>query len=138
MNGRLQIRIAAEAAAALVTHALAAAPDECCGVLLGREGEILEAVPAGNIADEPRSRFLIDPKAHIDARRTARARGLEVVGFYHSHPSSPATPSARDVAEFTYPGSLYAIVSLASEPADIGLFRLDEGNFRRMSFVTVG
>jgi proteasome lid subunit RPN8/RPN11 len=134
----LQIRIAAEAAAALVMHARAAAPDECCGVLLGRDEEILQAVRAGNIADEPRSRFLLDPKDHIAARRAARAGGLEVIGFYHSHPASAAIPSARDVAEFTYPGSLYAIVSLASEPADIQLFRLDEGNFRRMSFVTVG
>jgi proteasome lid subunit RPN8/RPN11 len=122
----------------IVAHAREAAPDECCGLLLGREDEIFEAVRAGNIADEPRSRFLIDPKDHIAARRAARASGLEVVGFYHSHPGSPATPSARDVAEFTYPGSLYAIVSLASEPAEIQLFRVDEGNFRRMSFVTVG
>jgi desampylase len=132
------VKARTDALDALVDHARASAPDECCGLLLGREDEILEAVRARNIADEPRSRFLIDPRDHIDARRAARAGGLEVVGFYHSHPGSPATPSARDVAEFTYPGSLYAIVSLASEPAEIQLFRLDEGNFRRLSFVTVG
>jgi desampylase len=120
-----------------VAHAREAAPDECCGLLLGRDDQIVEAARARNIAAEPRSRFLIDPRDHIDIRRTARGRGLDVIGFYHSHPGSPATPSARDVAEFTYPGSLYAIVSLASEPAEIQLFRLDEGNFHPVSFVTV-
>jgi len=121
-----------------VAHAREAAPDECCGLLLGRDDEIVEAARARNLAAEPRSRFLIDPRDHIDIRRAARGRGLDVIGFYHSHPRSPATPSARDVAEFTYPGYLYAIVSLASQPAQIQLFRLDEGNFRPMSFVTVG
>jgi desampylase len=120
-----------------VAHAREAAPDECCGLLLGRDDEIVEAARARNIAAEPRSRFLIDPRDHIDIRRAARGRGLEVIGFYHSHPGSAATPSARDVAEFTYPGYLYAIVSLAAQPAEIQLFRLDEGNFRPMSFVTV-
>jgi proteasome lid subunit RPN8/RPN11 len=123
---------------ALVDHARASAPNECCGLLLGRADEIVEAVRARNIADEPHSRFLIDPRDHIGARRAARAGGLELVGFYHSHPRSPATPSARDVAEFTYPGYLYAIVSLASEPAEVQLFRPGGGNFRRLSFVTVG
>jgi proteasome lid subunit RPN8/RPN11 len=126
-----------DAAAALVDHARAAAPDECCGLLLGRGDDIVAALPARNIADDAARRFLIDPADHFAARRAARERGLEVVGFYHSHPHSPAEPSARDVAEFTYPGYFYAIVSLASEPAEIQLFRWDAGNFHRMSFVTV-
>ena len=94
-------------------------------------------MPARNIAEEPTRRFLIDPADHFVARRAAREGGLEVVGFYHSHLHSPAEPSARDVAEFTYPGYLYAIVSLASEPAQIQLFKWDEGNFRRLPLVTV-
>ena len=125
------------AADAIEVHARAAAPDECCGLLLGRGGDIVEAVRTRNIAAEPRSRFLIDPKDHIDGRRMARARGLDVVGFYHSHPSSPPEPSARDIVELTYPGHLYIIVSLVPEP-EIRLFRFDDGNFRRVPFVTVG
>jgi proteasome lid subunit RPN8/RPN11 len=122
---------------ALVAHAGETAPAECCGLFLGRGEEIVEAVRARNLADEPATRFLIDPADHFAARRTARGRGLEVVGFYHSHPSSPAEPSARDRAEFTYAGHLYAIVSLRVEPAEIRLFRFDAGNFHRVSFVTV-
>lgn len=120
-----------------VAHAREAAPDECCGILLGRGDDIVEAFRARNIADDPATRFLIDPADHFAALRAARARGLEVVGFYHSHPASPAEPSARDVAEFAYPGHLYLIVSLQSEPADVGLFRFDAGDFQRVSFVTV-
>jgi proteasome lid subunit RPN8/RPN11 len=122
---------------AIVAGAREAAPAESCGLLLGLGDEILEALPARNIADQPASRFLIDPHDHIRGRREARARGLDVIGFYHSHPGSSPEPSARDLDEFTYPGHLYAIVSLRGEPAEVSLFRFEAGNFRRVSFVTV-
>ena len=122
---------------ALVDHARASAPQECCGLLLGRGDEVVEAFRTRNVADERRSRFLIDPADHFAGLRAARARGLEVVGFYHSHPASPPEPSARDIAEFSYPGHLYAIVSLLAEPAALGLFRFDRGHFQRVAFVTV-
>jgi proteasome lid subunit RPN8/RPN11 len=98
----------------------------------------VEAVRARNVADDPATRFLIDPADHVAGVRLARARGLDVIGFYHSHPVSPPAPSARDVAEFTYPGHLYAIVSLLAEPPQLGLFRFVDGNFQSVSFVTVG
>ncbi len=122
----------------IAAHAREAAPDECCGVLLGHGDEIVDAVRARNIAHDPATRFRIDPADHFAARRHARERGLEVVGFYHSHPSSPPQPSARDAAEFFYPGHLYAIVSLRREPAEVGLFRFIDGNFQPVSLVTVG
>ncbi len=121
----------------VIAHARKAAPAECCGLLLGRGEAVVEAVRARNIADSP-ARFLMDPRDHIDARRDARGRGLDVLGFYHSHPRSPAIPSATDLAEATYPNHLYAIVSLAADPADVRLFRLDEGSFLPIRFVTVG
>jgi len=121
----------------MVRHARACAPDEGCGLLLGRDGEIVEAVRARNVAGDPATRFLIDPGDHFAAIRTARARGLAVVGFYHSHPRSAAEPSPRDVAEFDYPDHLYVIVGLRTEPPDIRLFRFVSGNFQPMSLVTV-
>jgi proteasome lid subunit RPN8/RPN11 len=122
---------------AIVADAREAVPADCCGLLLGREDEIVEARPARNIADQRASRFLIDPHDHIEGRREARTRGLEVVGFYHSHPRSSSEPSPRDLDEFSYPGHLYAIVSLHGEPAEVSLFRFEAGNFQRVSFVTV-
>jgi proteasome lid subunit RPN8/RPN11 len=93
-------------------------------------------VRARNIADDPATRFLIDPADHFAALRTARSRGLEVVGVYHSHPASPPEPSPRDLDEFSESGQLYAIVSLRAEPAEIRLFRFDAGTFQRVSFAT--
>jgi len=132
----MALRIAERALRAIIEHARDAAPSECCGLLLGGGDEIVEAVRARNIAAEP-TRFLIDPKDHIDARRDARRRGLEVVGFYHSHPHTRADPSETDRALAAYPDHLYLIVSLVSDPPEISLVRLEDGNFRALSFVRV-
>ena len=120
----------------IVAHARETAPAECCGLLLGRGDEIVEAVRTRNIADQP-ARFLIDPKDHIDGRRDARRRGLAVVGFYHSHPHSPAEPSDADRAEANYADHVYLIVSLASNPPAMSVFTFERGNFRPLPFVTV-
>ena len=132
------MRVGRAALEAIVAHARDAAPAECCGLLLGHAAEITEAVRTRNVAIQERSRFVIDPKDHIDGRRDARLRGLEVLGFYHSHPSSPPSPSETDRAEANYPGHLYLIVSLAAAVPDVAMFRLDQGNFHQLSFVTVG
>jgi proteasome lid subunit RPN8/RPN11 len=131
-------RISRCALDAMVAHAREAKPAECCGVLLGADGAVVEAVRARNIADEPDVRFLVDPKDHIDARRAARTRGLEVVGFYHSHPRSPAAPSKTDRAEAMYPEQLHAIVSLESEPPEVALFRCDGSGLVPVPFAVNG
>ena len=131
------IRIAAPALDAVVAHAREAAPAECCGLLIGGSDEIGDAIGTRNIAGDV-SRFLIDPKDHIDGRREARRRGLEVVGFYHSHPRSPAVPSETDVAEAAYPDHFYLIVSLAAESVDVRLFRLVGGSFHPVEYVASG
>jgi len=130
------LRIAECGLRTIIEHAREAAPAECCGLLLGRGDEIVEAVRTRNIAAQP-TRFLIDPKDHIDGRREARRRGLEVVGFYHSHPHSPAEPSATDRAEAAYADHVYLIVSLASDPPAVSAFTLEGGNFRARPLVTV-
>ena len=123
---------------AVVAHAREAAPAECCGLLLGTGSSVVAAARARNTASDPTRRFEIDPQDHIDARRDARGRGLAVLGFYHSHPRSQAVPSPTDLAEASYPDHLYLIVSLAAPKPDVGLFRLEGGNFRATGFVTVG
>jgi proteasome lid subunit RPN8/RPN11 len=137
----MRVRISRVALDAIVMHARDLAPAECCGLLLGMAGSVTEAAPTANIADDRRSRFVIDPKDHIDARRTARARGLEVVGFYHSHPRSPAVPSETDRDEATYPDHLYLIVSLAGERPELGLFKPDasvQRGFLPIAYIAVG
>jgi proteasome lid subunit RPN8/RPN11 len=112
----------------IVDHAREAAPAECCGLLIGTAESIVEAARTTNLASDP-NRFEMDPRDHIGARRAARTRGLDVLGFYHSHPRSPAMPSASDRAEAWYSGYLYLIVSLRAEPAEVRLYRLDADGF---------
>ena len=73
------------------------------------------------MADCP-NRFLIDPKDHIDARRIARGRGLDVIGFYHSHPHSDPYPSPTDLAEAAYGDTVSVIVSLKEKAPRIRAF----------------
>ncbi len=117
------VRLAGGVLDALIRHAREAAPCECCGLLLGIGIDVVEAVPARNIALDPTRRFTIDPEDHINARRAARARDLDVIGFYHSHPHSGATPSETDIAEASYPDALHAIVSLAGATPVVRVFR---------------
>jgi proteasome lid subunit RPN8/RPN11 len=116
----------------MLDHADRAKPRECCGVLVGRDDEILQAIAARNLADDP-NRYVLDPADHIAIRRNARAAGFAVIGFYHSHPHSPARPSATDQAEASYPDHLYLIVGAD----EVRLFRLTNGNFVEAPFVTV-
>ena len=125
-----------EALEAIVAHARAECPAECCGMLIGRGASIDEAVRARNIAASP-TRFLIDPGDHIDARRAVRGRGLEVLGFYHSHPHSPAWPSPTDVAETAYPDAVHLIVSLLDGGADARLFRIEFGSAIELPLTSV-
>jgi len=103
-------------------RARAEAPRECCGVLLGKGTAIERAIPTANLSPDP-DRYLINPQDHVDALRAARARALEVIGFFHSHPHSDAQASATDVAEISYSGFLYLIVGLGTVPPDIRVFR---------------
>ena len=91
-------------------------------MLVGTMAAIAAAVRATNLSENP-SRFLIDPKDHIQARRDARAAGMDVVGFYHSHPHSAPVPSETDLDEASYANHLYLIVGLAGEAAELRLYR---------------
>jgi proteasome lid subunit RPN8/RPN11 len=97
-------------------HAEASYPEECCGFLIGTtEGEatrVERAVAAGNEREESRhNRFLISPENVLAAHKEARRAGLDVVGYYHSHPDHPARPSEFD-REHAWPGMSYLIVSI--------------------------
>jgi proteasome lid subunit RPN8/RPN11 len=91
-------------------HAKATYPEECCGFLLGSEGEprrVIESQRAKNAAPEQRTRrYVIDPLELLRADDAARARGLDLIGIYHSHPDHPAEPSefdrSRAVGWYTY------------------------------------
>ena len=116
---------------AIRAHAAKDYPHECCGFLVGRaDGEtvtVSRTVPAANTRDDsPRNRFEIDPGDLVKTDRAARADGLGVVGFYHSHPDAPARPSEFD-REHAWPGYCYVIVSvLAGQPKEMRNWQLTE------------
>ena len=96
---------------------------------MGTAAEIVESVPSGNQAADPIHQFLLDPVTHFDALRRARARGLDVVGFYHSHPISDPTPSPTDLAGASYPDHVYVIVRPLAAGCEARAFQLSEGRF---------
>ncbi len=121
----------------VTAHACQEAPNECCGVLIGTRQRIERAVRARNTL-ESATRYQIDPRDQFAAIRSARERGEAVIGFYHSHPSSPPAPSETDRAEAAYPGYYYLIVSpgSADSPRETRGFRFDEsGNFEPITLV---
>ena len=97
-------------------YACGAYPQECCGMLLGNgEAQSVEAIyPAQNKSAEAYQgvQFLIDPMELYRAEKAADARGMQVVGIYHSHPDHPACFSEKDET-YMIPGLLYYIVSVA-------------------------
>lgn len=115
-------------------------PEECCGMLLGgfREGgsEAIAAVRCVNARrDSPRNRYAIDPKELVRVQRDARERGLEIVGFYHSHPDHLAQWSSTDLAEAYWVGCSYVITSVVKgQAAETRSFRL-EGSWENKKLV---
>lgn len=99
----------------LSAEAAASPGAEICGLLLGTVDRIETALPAANVAADPRRRFEIDPAVLFAVHRDARAGGAQPVGHYHSHPGGSAEPSTID-AESAVPGQLWLILG-ADGPA---------------------
>ena len=119
------IRIPAVVVSGMLAHAREEAPRECCGLLVGRETSIVRSVRARNL-DGKATRYLIDPEDHFAAIRSARTEGLEIVGAYHSHPSSTPVPSETDIAEADSGSDfLYVIVSPIRD--DVRAYRIEAG-----------
>lgn len=114
--GPVVIALAPGVAEQIASHAREAAPRECCGLLLGTPSRIDESVRTRNVDPNP-NRFQVDPAEHIAWNRRLRGTRRSIVGVYHSHPASPAEPSASDIAEAHYPEFIYLIVSLAGTAA---------------------
>lgn len=143
-TGSIRVSISAELAEKIRRHGAEAYPDECCGALLGHDAsweigvekprEILKVFPLVNRReDSPRNRFSVTPLDVIEADRTAQARGMDVVGWYHSHPDHPAKPSEYD-REHAWPWYSYIIVSVQKGvPQEMTSWRLhdDRGGYRQ-------
>ena len=125
-------------------HGAETYPHECCGALLGRDSnavlesdrvkgaltaarEIVQLFPLVNRRDDsPRNRFSITPEDFRAAERAATERGLDLLGWYHSHPDHPARPSEFD-REHAWPWYSYVIVSVdGGVPKDLTSWQLED------------
>jgi proteasome lid subunit RPN8/RPN11 len=88
-------------------------PHEGCGILLGRREQerelVTRVVATANASSEPWHRFAIPPEALIAAQKLAREEGVEILGFFHSHPDRTAEPSDLDLRQAELRGELIAI-----------------------------
>ena len=108
----MALTLTAAADAAIRAHGRDAFPHECCGALLGKDGFVREAYALPNTTEEgPRRRFLVRPDDYRAAEQRAGEAGLELLGFYHSHPDHPAKPSQYDL-DHAWPSFSYVIVSV--------------------------
>ncbi len=99
-------------------------PHECCGVMLGQADDdgrvVTRTVRCGNTrSDSPHNRYQIAPQELVRVQREARKAGLEIVGFYHSHPDHPAQWSQTDFAEAHWIGCSYVITSIERGTAKV-------------------
>jgi proteasome lid subunit RPN8/RPN11 len=125
----MALEVTSDVIATLLAAAASAAPAECCGLLLGREGRVDQALPAANVAPDPLLRFEIDPAALFAAHRAARAGGPELLGYYHSHPSGHPRPSATDCEHAS--GDLLAWAIVAG--GEVAFWRDGETGFTPLS-----
>ena len=120
--------------AAIVDHAIREAPRECCGIIAGRDGGPERLYETRNVAAGNRL-YEIDPRQLIELEfRELPAENLEIVAIYHSHPESPAYPSATDVELAFWPDTLFLICSLSErDRPEIRGFRIREGAIQEVA-----
>ncbi|MEM9502146.1 MAG: M67 family metallopeptidase [Pseudomonadota bacterium] len=115
---------------ALIAEAEAAHPRECCGLLLGRAGRITQARSTANVHPQPETHFEIDPQALVDAHRAERGGGLQIMGYFHSHPTGNCHPSETDRSQSARDGKVWAIVA----GDDVMFWQDDPGGFHALSY----
>ncbi len=124
-------------------HGAETYPHECCGALFGRDSEVRSETPGREVLglhalvnrrdDSPRNRFSVTGEDVLDADKVARQQGLDVIGWYHSHPDHPARPSEFD-REHAWPWYSYIIVSVQNgAPQEITSWRLDDDRAQFLS-----
>lgn len=128
------IRITEAVRLAIEDHALRSRPAECCGLLSGKNCLITDIHPLHNDADKPETRYFATPEELFAAMRRIREAGQSLLGVYHSHPRTPAYPSASDVEMAFYPEALYFIISL--EPrVELRAFKIEESRIEDVEIV---
>lgn len=119
---------------AIEEHARREHPAECCGLLSGSNGLVTDIHQLRNDADKPETRYFATPEELFAAMRRIREAGQALLGVYHSHPRTPAYPSASDVEMAFYPEAFYFIISL--EPSvELRAFKIEDSKIEDVEIV---
>ena len=96
---------------AMVSHAIGEIPNECCGILAGKDGEIRKLFRMKNVEQSP-FRYSMDGKEMLEVLNQLDDKGLDLLVIYHSHTHTAAYPSATDIRLATWPDAIYVLISL--------------------------
>lgn len=106
------MRLSRALADELVAHANAELPNECCGMIAGRDGTATRVLRTTNSEGSP-FMYVMEPREQLRLMDEIDDAGEDLLAIYHSHTRSVAYPSRTDVELAFYTDPLYVIVSLA-------------------------
>ena len=121
------LRIARDAYGEMVAHCWAACPWRRAGCSPAPATTATVCYPTANVAESALV-YTVDPKGFLRADRDAEARGLTILGVFHSHTHTAAYPSPTDVAQAPDPDWHYVLVSLADGVPAVRSYRIVGGN----------
>jgi [CysO sulfur-carrier protein]-S-L-cysteine hydrolase len=119
----MAVLIPSQAREAMVNHALWCLPEEACGLMAADSRGVIRMVYPLSNADASPTAYTIEPIEHFRALQHAERNGWELIGTFHSHPSTEAYPSATDIARAAEPDWLYIVIGLKSVP-EVRCFRI--------------
>jgi proteasome lid subunit RPN8/RPN11 len=124
----MKLQLTANHVAAIISHARAAAPQECCGLIGGSaNGHTQTIYPAKNVAADPLVTYEAAAEDLFAAQRAMRERGEQLLAIYHSHPRARTPePSPTDVRLAYYPSAVYFIAGLGNDEPCLRAFCIDE------------
>ncbi len=116
----------------MLNQAKAEAPIETCGILAGRSSVVKKLYEMTNV-DQRSDHFMMKPKEQFQVVKDIRSAGLKMLAIYHSHPESPAKPSAEDIRLALTSDVIYVIVSLQKAKAALKGFLMEYSNVTEVS-----
>ncbi|HKF52574.1 MAG TPA: M67 family metallopeptidase [Candidatus Acidoferrales bacterium] len=133
-----EVRIWREVIAAMRDEAAKNATQECCGLLAGRDGIISEIFLARNAHASPATAYEIAPQELFRVMKVIRAKRLELMGIYHSHPRGDNFPSRTDIERAFYPDTPYFILSpLPGAPQPARAFLIRNGQVTELQIAAI-
>ena len=118
----------------LIAHATDSLPNEACGLLVGRGRRADRFVPVTNVAASP-DRYTLDPEQHYRVLIQAESDSQEILGVFHSHPTSAAEPSVTDISLAEEPGWVWVIAGDVARSPVVRAWRIVAGRSSEVRLV---